>query len=221
MKNNEELRREVLDELEFDPSLDASRIAVVVSDGVVSLTGDVATFGEKYLAEKITKRIAGVTALVNDIEVKLLKEHVQDDVDIAKAAVTALEWNVMIPSNHIKVVVQNGHLFLDGEVNWQFQRTQAEKAVRYLPGVKAITNRIFIRPKIEPKEVRTKILDSFKRTMELEMSGIEVEVKGGEVILSGTVRSWAEMNAATRAAWSAPGVNKVTNNLNVNQYAYA
>lgn len=221
MVSNVELQRDVIDALEWEPSLDAGNIGVIVHEGVVSLTGHVKTFAEKYIAEKITKRVSGVQAVTNDVDVRLNAGQDREDPAIAGDAVTALDWNILVPRNHVQVVVKNGWVYLEGQVDWQFQKTHAEKAVRYLPGVKGVVNGILVKPAAKAKDVSDEIRNALKRTAELEASSIEVETHGNEVILRGTVRSWAEVNAAGHAAWSAPGVAKVDNQLRINEYAYA
>jgi osmotically-inducible protein OsmY len=219
MKTDSELRRDVEKELEWDPAVDERRIGVAVIDGVVTLTGEVSTYAEKWKAERAVERVAGVRGVANELEVRLLGERT--DTDIAKAATDALKWHVTVPADKIKVRVDKGWITLTGEVNWDFQRRAAERAVRDLPGVRGITNLIAIKPRVEPRDLKQKIEETFKREAALDARGIVVQVEGGEVTLRGKVRSWLERHEAEKAAWSAPGVTAVHNYITVEEPAYA
>jgi osmotically-inducible protein OsmY len=213
MKDDDELRRDVLAELEYDPSIDARKIGVAVEDGIVTLTGEVFSFAEKWNAERAAERVEGVRGNVNKIEVKIVGDY--SDTDIAREAADALRWNLMVPPGKVIPKVENGYITLTGEVNFDFQRRAAEKAVRYIPGVKGVINLITIKPKVEPNEIKEKIEEALKRMATVDAENIQVEVQGSEIVLRGTVRSWAERHEAEKAAWSAPGVTSVKNYITV------
>lgn len=212
---NSKLQHNVLSELEWDPSVNATKIGVTSSDGVVTLSGHVSTYAEKWAAERIAKRVKGVTAVANEVEVRLASESKHDDEEIAKAAVSALHWNISVPRDKVKVSVNKGYVSLDGEVEWAFQRREAETAVRNLVGVRGITNNITVKPTVSAPDVRTKIEAALKRSAEVDASNISVETTDGRVTLRGKVRSWAEREDAVNAAWAAPGVRNVVDQLSI------
>lgn len=214
--NDIDLRKDVLDELEWDPSIDATTIGVAIEDGIISLTGHVPSYANKTNAEKIVKRVHGVQAVANDIEVKLPVTGTRDDTDIARSAVNALEWNVSVPKNRIKVGVTKGWVTLEGEVDWRYQKVAAEDAVRVLAGVRGVTNKVEVTtkgPRVE--DIKSKIEASLKRNAEVDAKNIVVQTSEGRVTLSGTVRSWVEREDAVNAAWSAPGVNNVVDQIRI------
>lgn len=208
-----ELRKRVEDELGWEPSIDDRRIGVSVVDGIVTLTGEVSSYGEKWKVERVVERVAGVRGVANDLEVRSKAKH--SDTEIAHAAAEALKWDIMVPSDRITVAVDKGWLTLRGDVSWDFQRRAAERAVRNLAGVKGITNLITIKPRVAPEDIKQKIEESFRRAAAYDVERVIVNVSGGEVTLRGTVRSWAERHEAEKAAWAAPGVTKVNNLITV------
>ena len=213
MKSDSEIERDVRDELKWDPDLDAENIAVSVKDGVVTLAGFVKSYSDRLEAEAAAKRVAGVLAVANDIDVRLPAIDQRPDPDIAKAAVAALKSELPISYDKIKVIVKDGWITLEGAAEWQYQKTTAENAVRKVKGVKGVTNVITVKPKVQPSELQRKILEAFKRNAEVDANRITVEASGSEVILKGTVRSWIEREEAERVAWSAPGVTKVEDRI--------
>jgi len=216
MRSDSEIKSDVEAELRWDPDIDASDIAVAVKDGVVALTGFVRSYSQKWEAEADAKRVAGVLGVASEIEVRLPLIHRRPDPQIARDAVQNIQNELPFSWEKIKVVIRDGWLTLEGEVEWNYQRERAEKAVRRVRGVTGVTNAIRLQPHVAPDDIKRKIEEAFKRDAELDASRVAVEVDGREVVLRGTVRSWAERAEAERAAWLAPGVVTVTNRITVN-----
>ena len=215
MRLDSDIKRDVEDELKWDPGIDATDIGVAIHNGVVTLSGFVHSYGQKTQAERDAKRVAGVVGVANDIEVRLPVIDQRPDPDIVRDAVSALKVELPFSSENIKVVARDGWLTLEGAVEWNYARERAENAVKNIRGVKGVTNSIEVKPRVAPYEVRRKIEDALRRSAELDASRITVEASGSEVVLRGTVRSWAERQEAERAAWAAPGVTRVENRISI------
>jgi osmotically-inducible protein OsmY len=213
MRSDSEIKRDVEEELKWNPSVDPTDIGVAVKNRVVTLTGFVKSYSEKYEAERAAKRVAGVVGVANDIEVRLPTGTERPDPELARDAVAAIKSWLPASYEHIKVVVKNGWVTLEGAVEWNYQREYAERAVRPLKGVKGVTNLIELKPRATPSEIKHKIEEAFRRSAEIDANRVTVETFGSEVVLKGTVRSWAERQEAERAAYAAPGVTKVDNRI--------
>ncbi len=214
MRSDTDVKRDVEAQLNWAPNVDERDIAVKVNEGAVTLSGFVHDYRQKHLAEVAVKQVKGVTAVANDIEVRLLSS-VPTDPEIARAAVAALKLEVPTVWEQVKATVKQGSVSLDGTVEWEYQRDAAERAMRRLHGVTGVNNCITIKPAVPAQNVKNRIEDAFRRMAQVDASQITVDSRGSEVTLRGEVRSWAERDEAQRTAWAAPGVTNVTNQLNV------
>jgi osmotically-inducible protein OsmY len=213
MKTDIQLQQDVLAELDWDPAINAAGIGVIVKDGIVSLSGQVASFAEKWDAERAARQVAGVQALTVTIDVALPGSSKRDDTDIARAVENALLWSISVPASDLQVLVEAGHVTLSGEVRWAFQREAAVHAVRYLMGVTGVTDQIVLKPHLTPVGVKDQIEASLKRRAHQQASRIGVAVHGTEVTLTGVVPTWTDRNLACHAAWSTEGVHSVIDRL--------
>jgi len=214
MKTDAQLKIDVMEELRWDPTVTSSDIKVDADQGVVTLSGSVPHYAEKCAAERAIQRVEGVKAIAEELEVNLTGVHIRKDPEIAQAAVNSLKWHVWVPS-HVVATVEKGWVKLTGCVTWEFQRNAAADAVRYLSGVKGVTNDITLKPSVQPTAVKDAIEKALKRDAEIDAENIDVSANGGKVTLDGTVSSWDERGEAASAAWSTPGVTEVENNLAV------
>lgn len=213
MKSDKQLQQDVMDDLRWDPSVDASKVGVVVTNGVITLTGSVPSYFQKQNTERVVKRVAGVRAVANDIEVRLSTTTEKTDADVAQAALNALKWDTSVPDENVKVSVTKGWVTLEGNVDWNYQRESCERVVEKLIGVKGVTNRLIVSPHVKSKDVKSEIKAALHRYAELESRNIEVDSADSTVTLRGQVRSWAERKEAETAAWMAPGVTQVKNEI--------
>ena len=213
MKSDEQVQQDVMDELKWEPSIHAAQIGVEVQDGVVTLAGEVSSYPEKWSAEHVVLRVAGVKALAVNLKVKLSEFGARTDADLALSAQTALRWSMSVPQDAVKVMVENGWLLLSGNVEWQYQRQAAAEAVRHLPGVTGVSNQIAIKPLPSSVVVKADIEAALQRTASSDSEAITVEVQGANVTLTGNVHSWAERDLVTRSAWRSAGVHQVVDQM--------
>ncbi len=221
MKSDIEIQKDVIEQLKWEPFLNSAQIGVAVKNGIVTLSGQVDAYSKKILAEKTTKKVAGVKAIAEDIQVGISPVYKKTDTEIAEAVVNALKWHTMIPDEKIKVSVEDGNVKLEGDVEWEYQRNQAKTAIENLTGVRFVTNLVAVKPKITPYELQQKINSSFQRSANIDSARITAEVLGSKVTLRGKVRSFSEKEDAENAVWSAPGVVSVENKLLIEEPEYA
>ncbi|SHJ87613.1 Osmotically-inducible protein OsmY, contains BON domain [Maribacter aquivivus] len=218
MKTDAKIKLDVQDELSWEPSIDETKIGVAVDEGIVTLSGEVDSFSKKLAAEKAAKRVSGVKAVAEDIIVKYPSSIDKSDTDIAKAAVEALEWHSSVPDNAVIVKVENGWVYLTGEVKWSYQKYSASNAIKNLVGVKGVSNNIKLKQTVKPVLVKDTIEEAFERSARIDAKSIVVTADGSTVTLSGKVHSIKEKEEAEKAAYRAPGVLDVVNKLKIQYY---
>ena len=213
--NDNFLRQLVLDELDFEPSINAANIGVAVDKGVVTLSGHVGSYAEKVAVEHAVQRVKGVRAIAQELEVRYPSDKKSSDDEIAKRALSIIAWDARIPDGAVTVKVQKGWVTLSGQVEWQYQRMAAESAVRKLSGVVGVSNLVEIKPSVHAADVKQKVTEALKRNAEIEAGSLRITVEGAKVTLDGNVRDWTERVAIERAAWSVPGVKSVEDRLTI------
>jgi osmotically-inducible protein OsmY len=218
MKTDEDIKRDVEAELRWAPNVDETDMAIRVNSGVVTLSGFARSYIDRHAAENAVKRVSGVSAVANDLVVRLPSIDEIPDPELARNIVAALRFEMPAAHEHLQALVNDGHVTLEGTVEWGFLKDQAERVVHPLRGVKGVTNQITIRPRVAPSEIKRKIQSALLRSAQLDSNAIQVESREGAVILRGKVRSWSERQEAQETAWAAPGVTSVTNNITVSVY---
>lgn len=212
MKTDAQLKSAIQDEIRWEPTISSKDIEVATKDGIVTLTGSVPNYAEKWAAEKAVQRVEGVKAIAEELEVNPSGIHKRSDSDIAQSVVSSLSWHVWVPSE-VQATVQNGWVTLTGNVSWEFQRSSAADSVRFQPGVRGVSNNITLKSVVKPTEVKESIEKALKRDAGIDAQNIGVTASGSKVTLSGKIRSWHEREEAASAAWGTPGVTEVENNL--------
>lgn len=213
MKKDIEIQEDVISQLKWEPFLKASDIGVVVKNGIVTLSGTVANYSQKLAAERAAKKVTGVRGIAEDIQIGVSPVFRKNDTEIAESVLNALKWHSAVPEEKVKVKVEDGIVTLEGEVEWEYQRSSAKDSVDHLLGVRNVVNNISVKPKVSVADIKNKISAAFHRTATIDADRISVEVIGNKVILEGKVRSYAEKEDAMDAAWAAPGITTVENNL--------
>lgn len=221
MKSDSQIQKDVMEELKWQPELNSSEIGVAVKNGVVTLSGQVDTYLKKLAAEKATKKIAGVKAIAEDMQIGVSPVYNKTDTEIAAAILNALKWHTGVQDERIKIKVENGYVTLDGEVDWEYQRNNAKVAIQNLAGVRGVYNLITLKPRTSPSDVENRIMSAFKRNAATDAEKITAEVIGNKVILHGIVRSLAEKEDAVNAAWYAPGISSVESRLQIEAPEFA
>ncbi len=221
MKTDTQIQQAVMAELKWQPYLTASQIGVAVKNGVVTLSGDVDSYFKKVKAEEAARKVSGVKAIAEEIQINVLPLFKSTDAEIAAAALNALKWHPAVMEEKVKITVENGRVRLDGEVEWEYQRSNARTSIENLAGVKSILNFIMVQPKTSTSDIQKKIAAAFARSASIDADKITIEVKGSNVFLGGSVRSFAEKQDAENAAWAAPGITNVESNLKVVLPEYA
>ncbi|HQV29283.1 MAG TPA: BON domain-containing protein [Thermoflexales bacterium] len=216
-KSDATLHGDVLAALQFEPSLNETRIAINVRKGVVTLLGKVDSYADKATAERVVRRVDGVRGIANDLEVEVPEHHVRTDTDVAQSALDALRWDVTVPAQALQVKVEKGWLTLSGEVEWHFQKRHAEDAVRRLRGLRGVINLITVKARLTAVDIKRKIEGAFERNARIHAGGIRVEVDGSRVTLTGMAATLGEMREAEAAAWAAAGVTEVVNTIQVSE----
>ena len=215
MKTDSQLQKDVGEELKWEPQVTASQIGVQVKDGVVTLSGEVSSFAEKWNAERAAQRVSGVNALAVDLTVKISGLGARTDADIARSAENVLEWSTSVPDGAIKVMVEKGYITLTGDVDWQYQRLAAASSIRFLSGVTGVSDQIAIKPALKVSAVKSDIDNALKRAASADAKKIHVEIHGADVTLTGKVQNWAERDTATTSAWGTPGVRSVIDKMTI------
>lgn len=215
MKSDDQIQKDVMDQLKWEPFLKASEVGVAVRNGIVTLSGQVDSYYKKLSAEAAAKKVSGVKAIAEDIQIGVSPLYARTDTEIAEAILNALKWHTAVQDEKIKIRVENGHVTLQGEVDWDFQRTNVRKAIESLAGVKSITSLITVKPKVTSAGIQQKIESAFQRAASINSRKIKVDVVGSKVILSGRVASLAEKEDAETSVWNADGVMQVENNLDI------